>query len=212
MARSKRPRRHYSRTSHRKQHQPPMQLAAACHLFYWTSANLPTGTFGHGSTAPISRRDQARLLRRAMNRPTQWVVIVASCFLDAGGADYSEAFDSFVTGLIRIGHDDSDMIERGHLCTEQLHDDIQALIHATRDGGNTDDYEDTVVILRPASAAFAKLADDPNWWQAQAEGRERQLRKRRLEREIARLQGEMNTATRLFDHHQPPTPAGYPIA
>jgi len=180
MAKSQKPRKA------RRSNPPP--VAGACYLFYWVGANLPTGTFGFGSTAPITRADQQRLLRRAMNRPTQWIVIVSACFLNAATRHYHEVFDTLTTQPVRLAHDDSQLAAENpeRISTELLEEDIQALISATRSGEDEADYLDTMVTLRPATPTFQRLVDDGDWWQAQTAHREKQFRQR-LGEQVDRL-------------------------
>lgn len=153
----------------RKKHRPGKIIEKSlrrqegrCYIYRWESAvKLKNGAFSFAGHDTLTIDQQEQLMTRAMNSTREWVCLVHACYV-TGTNDYYEETAEFVTPPVRLGQD-----------AEAVDDLIQSAIREVRNAGNPNHYIDTVVVLRPATPDFRKMADDDEWLKKQAAYRSR---------------------------------------
>jgi len=133
-----------------------------CYLYRWESAaKSKDGVFSFSGYENLSRDQQEMLMQRAMNSSREWVCLIHACYV-SGANDYYEESAEFITPMVKLSDD-----------AEAVEDLIQAALSDVRGAGNPNHYIDSVVVLRPATAAFRRMVDDDEWFKRQADYRSR---------------------------------------
>lgn len=137
-------------------------FAEKCYLYAWESYRKAKaaelygcGIFAFSGHETLTRKQQEAACQWAMNRHTRWVALIHACYVVDAGEYYEETVE-FVTPPVRLADNAEDV------------EDLLRQGIKEAESGNPKHHIDTVIVLRPFSQKFARMADDDEWCKRQA--------------------------------------------